>query len=205
MPLRIAKDFPKRLYRRLEWISPPLASLGRCVWRGEFELLPPRRTFALGPLHRAILRHIPEKGGVFVEFGANDGLRQSNTAYLEKYKGWTGLLIEALPTNIIQCARNRPRSVVIHAAVVPPECPDSYVSIRYADLMSILDHPSLVGECSVSEHVEMSGVDPRLTGLSFLSPARTLSSILAETNMERIDFMSVDIEGSPKTSVAVGA
>ena len=36
-------------------------------------------------------------GGFFIECGALDGERSSNTIYLEQMYGWTGLLIEADP------------------------------------------------------------------------------------------------------------
>ena len=36
-------------------------------------------------------------GGVYVEAGANDGIRQSNTYFLAKRRKWTGVLIEPIP------------------------------------------------------------------------------------------------------------
>ena len=32
-----------------------------------------------------------KKNGFFIELGANDGLKQSNTAFFEKYMNWTGI------------------------------------------------------------------------------------------------------------------
>jgi hypothetical protein len=37
-----------------------------------------------------------KRGGVFVEAGAYDGETFSNTLYLEKRLGWTGLLVTIL-------------------------------------------------------------------------------------------------------------
>jgi hypothetical protein len=37
------------------------------------------------------------KRGTFIEAGANDGLAQSNTYWLENMRGWRGILIEAVP------------------------------------------------------------------------------------------------------------
>ena len=36
-----------------------------------------------------------KENGFFIELGAYDGLTQSNTAFFEKTKNWTGILIEA--------------------------------------------------------------------------------------------------------------
>ena len=57
-------------------------------------------------------------GGTFVELGALDGERFSNTYLLEHCFNWSGLLIEAQPSNAAQLMRsNRPRAVKLHSAV----------------------------------------------------------------------------------------
>ena len=38
------------------------------------------------------------EGGFFLEAGADDGVRDSNSLLLEVNRGWTGLLVEANPT-----------------------------------------------------------------------------------------------------------
>ena len=40
-----------------------------------------------------------QRGGFFVECGALDGETRSNTLYMERFLGWTGLLVEADPSN----------------------------------------------------------------------------------------------------------
>lgn len=45
--------------------------------------------------------------GVFVDVGAFDGLTHSNTAWLEKSKGWSGVVIEADPRSVDALRRNR--------------------------------------------------------------------------------------------------
>lgn len=44
-----------------------------------------------------LLRH--QTNGFFVECGASDGEFLSNTVYMERYKNWTGLLIEPDPAS----------------------------------------------------------------------------------------------------------
>src|SRR5689334_8899924 len=48
-------------------------------------------------LDRRLLENIPNSPGFFVEAGANDGISQANTYYLERHLGWTGILIEPSP------------------------------------------------------------------------------------------------------------
>lgn len=54
--------------------------------------------------------------GSFIEMGALDGLRLTNTLALEAL-GWKGVHIEASPSSYAGLARNRPLQVDIHAAV----------------------------------------------------------------------------------------
>ncbi len=43
-----------------------------------------------------------QENGFFVECGALDGERSSNTIWLEKRRGWTGLLVEMDPSYYLQ-------------------------------------------------------------------------------------------------------
>jgi len=49
-----------------------------------------RRTFADNYYDHFLHSEIGVKKGYFVELGANDGIRQSYTAFLEFYFGWGG-------------------------------------------------------------------------------------------------------------------
>lgn len=48
-----------------------------------------------------------KRGGVFVEFGAIDGIITSNTLYFEKEMGWIGLCVEPIPEQFDKLRRNR--------------------------------------------------------------------------------------------------
>ncbi|MGI8984553.1 MAG: FkbM family methyltransferase, partial [Acidimicrobiales bacterium] len=48
-----------------------------------------------------------QRGGVFVDVGANDGVSFSNTLLLERERGWRGLCIEPHPRAFEQLVRNR--------------------------------------------------------------------------------------------------
>ena len=49
-----------------------------------------------------------QRGGVFVEMGALDGLKYSNSYAFEHALGWSGVLIEANPASCAKLFRNRP-------------------------------------------------------------------------------------------------
>lgn len=57
------------------------------------------------------------RDGTFIELGGNDGLQFSNSFMFERELGWTGVLIEGIPELAAEAVRNRPKAVVVCAAV----------------------------------------------------------------------------------------
>lgn len=136
-----------------------------------------------------------QRNGFFVEAGANDGINQSNTYYLEKILGWKGILVEPLSEEADRCRRNRRRSAVINAALVRTGGPKS-VAIEPARLMTIV-RDGAVSDSSVEDHVRAGR---RLHGLPSELPtrqvvARPLSEVFDDHNVSHVDFFSLDVEG----------
>lgn len=160
----------------------------RRVRRRAFERIGSSRFSRPGGIVEArISPYLDFDGGVFVEAGANDGFRQSNTYYLERFRGWHGLLVEPIPDLYRQCLRERPGSVVRNCALVADEAAMPRVTLRYADLGSTAlethDYPF--------EEVNF-GWD---TTYKVEVRARTLSFLLDGCAISAIDFLSLDIEG----------
>lgn len=182
----------------LRRVSPSAAGWVARYRSGTAELFPPREVFALSPLHAKIKKQFPFRHGVFFEVGANDGLTQSNTAYLERYLGWRGFLVEALPVEFAKCVKNRPRATVVNAALTSEERTGRAVELRYSNLMSVVDDPehSLV---AIDEHIALGqqflGSECELAGRRFAVNTTTVSRILAQAGDPRIDFFSLDVEG----------
>jgi len=175
------------------------SDLIRKIRAGEFELLPPRLIYAQPQLHRQIRKLFDGTGGRFFEVGANDGLNQSNTAYLEKYQAWRGILVEPLPVQFRKCLANRPASTVINAALVSREFSGKTVQIAYANLMSTIND-SERNLLSVESHVAtgsqfLTAEDKALSGHRFTVPALTVSAVLDSTGQAQVDFFSLDVEG----------
>lgn len=53
---------------------------------------------SLNGLDEKLAPYLNFKGGIFIEAGANNGIRQSNTYYLEAVRGWKGILVEPVQT-----------------------------------------------------------------------------------------------------------
>lgn len=177
---------------------PTFARLLADLRAGRFELFPPRLTYAQGSFHRNIKLLLNYRGGVYFEVGANDGLRQSNTAYLEKHMNWRGFLVEPIPTLFAECARNRPESVVINAALVSKDFSEPFIDVYFSDLMSITGDAKQ-NLLNREDHLEAGrrflSVDARLSGHRFVAPATTVSKLLDDHGADRIDFFSLDVEG----------
>jgi FkbM family methyltransferase len=144
-----------------------------------------------------LLRYLPQRGGVYVEAGAYDGYFQSSTYWLERFRGWTGVLVEPVPELARATRRERPRSRVVECALVPRGFPSRSIEMLYGGSMSLVSGAQGSDE---ADHAfaqlgagagVLNGRDPyRLT-----VPARTLSDVLAESGMADIDLLSLDVEG----------
>lgn len=115
-----------------------------------------------------------------LEVGALDGIYASNTYYLEKMRGWSGVLIEPVPHFYRECIRRRKKSKVFNCALVPNDYCQPTVQMVFAGCKS-----------AISSDLESDGLE----GYEFEAPARTLSSVLEEAGAPKIDFFSLDVEG----------
>jgi len=152
------------------------------------------RSYGLDQLDLKLALYVKFAGGFFVEAGANDGVTQSNTALLARYRGWRGLLVEPVPEIAARCRAQRPESIVEQAALVAPDHGSPTVAMRYANLMSLVCG-ARGSDAADREHVAEG---ERLQGLSSYElevPARTLSEILDAHRVRHVDLLSLDLEG----------
>ena len=111
-------------------------------------------------------------GGFFLEMGAWDGIRKSNSLSFEIFYKWKGVLIEANPINFQKVVKNRPWGSINVEAVV----------------------------CHAGESVEFAGkentgrISHKVNGGS--QPCTPLQHILDIHNIRHIDFFSLDVEGA---------
>jgi FkbM family methyltransferase len=137
---------------------------------------------------------LDKDGGFFVEAGANDGYTQSNTYWLERFRGWRGILVEPMGAYADMCRRGRPGAAVVQAALVPSDHAGDTVRMHFGDLMST------VQGAHGDEQAGREWVEPGLV-LGWYDaydedvPARTLSSVLEEHGAPEVDLLSLDVEG----------
>lgn len=143
-----------------------------------------------------LLEYLDFDGGFFVEAGANDGYRQSNTYYLERFRGWRGVLVEPIPELWERCVRERPRSQCVNCALVDDVNVTQTVKLRYDDLGSRV---LAAGEGGGEPDSTCWGWD---RGYDVTVAARRLADVLDEADAPHVDFLSLDVEGYEEVVLA---
>ncbi len=116
--------------------------------------------------------------GFYIELGANDGIAQSNTAFFEFFRNWTGVLIEPSKTAFDSCVSNRPRSLCFNYACVADDFKEDVIAGDFnGNLMSSIEGK----RCCSSQLVNV--------------PCTTLETILDKVGATHIDLLSLDVEG----------
>lgn len=123
--------------------------------------------------------------GFFIEFGARDGVEHSNTYFFEKALGWRGILLEVLPSEQKQIALNRPGAAIVDGGVC-----------EYDGTVEILEHyfEGYGGRASTydeSRAVSAVGAVPVVNAACY-----RLETLVAIFGVRRVNYLSVDIEGS---------
>lgn len=166
----------------------------RAEARGDDRLSRP----ALHELDRKLDAIINLDGGFFVEAGGNDGFTQSNTYWLERFRGWRGVLVEPMPELAAEARLERPGTPVIQAALVAPDHDGATVRMVFGDLMTTVAGTHDGDEAGwTSAGLALGWRDPREEDV----PARTLSDILDEVGAPEIDLLSLDVEGYEATAL----
>ena len=124
--------------------------------------------------------------GFFIEFGARNGVDDSNTHYFEKALNWRGVLLEAIPSEQRDIAQSRPRSAVINGAV----CEGDSATFLVAKISG------LNGMASDYDPVRIHSSDLFGDQQKLTVKCRTLRQVVKEFGIKRVNYMSVDTEGS---------
>jgi FkbM family methyltransferase len=126
----------------------------------------------------------PYRNGFFVELGAFDGLNLSNTKFFEDYLGWRGLLIEPNPEEFKRLTDNRPKCILVNAAV---STVDGEVSFLGNGGTGGMIH-TMADEFKEQWHSDHNK-------RPYSVPSMPFKKILQQHQVKRIDLLSVDVEG----------
>jgi len=146
---------------------------------------------ALHEMDRKLDAIINRNGGFFVEAGGADGFTQSNTYYLERFRGWHGILVEPMSEMAAEARRNRPNAQLFECALVPLGHHAHEIDMEFGDLFSSVR--GLHGKDGewVQGGLVLGWRDYRIQRV----PARPLSELLDDVGATSVDLLSLDVEG----------
>jgi FkbM family methyltransferase len=194
---RLAREFGYEISR----VFPPGAdSINLMVrMRGKMRLAGDENAAFL----RFCLQHLPEsrsdmlqdllvlhekgskRGGVFVEFGAADGMTGSNSHLLEAHYGWRGILVEPARSWHAELVKNR--QCILDRRCVTDRTGDQVLfrdctERALSTIDSYRNADAFGGQRSASARYEVDTI--------------SLNDLLDEHGLEEIDYLSIDTEGS---------
>lgn len=145
----------------------------------------------------------PDIKHYFLETGANDGIKQSNSIELENL-GWDGILIEPSPVAFELLNKNRKCTYKFQCAVGDGQKHKAVGSFTDGSLMGSCDSQYMKRDIykgkvtkilnklpgRISKHLQFIK-RPKLTEVALQS----ISEVIRETSIKKIDIMTLDIEG----------
>jgi len=130
-----------------------------------------------------------KKNGFFIELGAIDGLTLTNTKFFEDELGWSGILIEPQTNMFNMIEINRPNCKAYNVAISREEGPLTMLvnnnTNSVAAAVSSLENnivPAFQNRFGLTQKIQVN--------------TAKFSDILKENNITKVDFMSLDVEGS---------
>ena len=127
-----------------------------------------------------------KKDGFFIELGALDGVLYSNTKFFEDAMGWTGILIEPVPSRFEELQRNRPKCELHRLAICDK---DGEVEFIGEDAYGGTVHtygPELK-EARINER--------KLPDSTYKVPAKRFDQVVTADRVPHVDLFSIDVEG----------
>ena len=132
-----------------------------------------------------------KRSGFFVDVGAEDGISLSNTYFFEKYRGWKGVCIEPRKETFQTLSKNR-NCILENIGLSDKTGTETFIQIEGAGAMLSgieNDYPELHKNRISREHA--SDLKKKI-----VINCDTLNNVLAKHGISRVDFLSIDTEGS---------
>ena len=137
-------------------------------------------------------RYFPDqRGGMFVECGAAEGVLESSCKFFEEFMGWKGINIEASPRLFRSLVVTRPASFLnLNVALSNKNGIETFQDILspagHSDAEGSLMHCETQRLSILARNWKFQPVDVRTV---------TYSSLMAEHAIQEVDLMVLDVEG----------
>lgn len=166
----------------------------------DFEIMPEKKYYSEYAQDKWLDENLfkGKKNGVFVEFGAYDGLLHSNSLYFERELNWTGLLIEANPEKYKELELNR-KCKSLCCGVGKEWGVEEFTQINsgLAGWSGITRTIECQHNQRIQKHISLEQIK------KITIEVRTLVDILHNQNLNSIDYISMDTEGSEEEILSV--
>lgn len=133
-----------------------------------------------------------KRGGVFVDIGANDGVKISNTCYLEKELGWTGIAVEPIPS-VFEKLRSNRNCTLVNGCVTTESGTGKF--------FEVVGGPNMLSTLAI-HNIGLTARRLRKNALRYNATIReidvschTFAELAESHEVREIDFLSVDTEG----------
>lgn len=131
-----------------------------------------------------ILDYFGDYVGTYVDVGADDGKSISNTYNLE-LAGWSGVCLEPHPDQYPNLQRNRPNAICVPSAAIAHDVPTiDFIDTGTRYMSGVAPD---AGKIAAKNRGGWKTIQVRAT---------TLDSLLKTLGYERVDFVSIDVEGT---------
>jgi len=127
--------------------------------------------------------------GFFLDVGCAGPKKDSNTYYLESELGWSGIGVDALPEYADAWRRKRPKSRFFN-----------YIATDRSGLVQTFYRSELPGISSIQPRKTFSGKEVKYTEIKV--PTITLTKLLDDNHVSKVDLLSMDIEGAELLALA---
>ena len=124
------------------------------------------------------------RDGFFIECGAADGQRNSNTLYLELFYNWTGLLIEANPKYFTELLEKNRNAYLVNACLSPSKHPQK-VEFKIAGMFG-----------GIYDYLGSTILKTKNLSRRIRAQCLPLYSLLTAIGVNHADYFSLDIEGA---------
>lgn len=131
-----------------------------------------------------------KRNGIFVDVGGYDGVTGSNSMFFEVFRDWTGILIEASPTQL------KMAKAVRHCPCLGYAVAGNSGTSEFMEVTSGFTQMSGFLDTYATGLLDKVRANPQHKEIIHSLPKRTLQSILTEQKLDKIDFLSLDVEGA---------
>lgn len=177
-----------------EWILKAKHYFRRMSYRRRFRELPEIKggygAFGQDVLVAELLGK--KRNGVFVDIGANDGVRVNNSYYFEKELGWTGVAIEPIPAIYQKLTANRKCATVNGCMTTRPGKAKFLEMVGGPHMLSTLAiHNEGLTARRLRTNAKRHNTEIREIEVECL----TFAMMAEKFGIHEVDFLSLDIEG----------